>query len=463
MIRLFRVSISVGVLALLISEIIITTLCFVLAAFLVLQCELATYFFYEGGLVRTALVVASIILGMHFSDLYTRIQVKSRVRLLQDLSQVIGIALLAQGLISYATPTLKLGRGIMLVGTIISFVALFVWRLFYDGFILDAVAGDRILFVGVNQVVEEIAEHIVTHPELGLSVAGYLVNGVPPGTELTGAKVIGPLSDLLKITTKMKPARIVVGMTERRDRMPVPDLLELRFAGYAIEEAGSTYESVCGRICTKELRPSQLIFSGELGPRRGGILIQNILNLSVSIVAATLTAPIMALVAIAVKLSSPGPILYRQARVGRNGEPFVLYKFRSMKTTAEAETGAVWASVNDPRATSVGRFLRRVRLDELPQLFNVLRGEMSLVGPRPERPEFVKTLSEQIPYYRQRHCVKPGITGWAQINHKYGDTLEDTVTKLEYDLFYIKNISPSLDAYIIFHTLKTMLLSRGAQ
>jgi sugar transferase (PEP-CTERM system associated) len=463
MIRLFRVSISVGVLALLISEIIITTLCFVLAAFLVLQYELATYFFYEGGLVRTALVVASIILGLHFSDLYTRIQVKSRTRLLQDLSQVIGIALLAQGLISYATPALKLGRGIMLVGTIISFVALFVWRLFYDGFILKAVAGDRILFVGVNQVVEEIAEHIVTHPELGLSVAGYLVNGVAPGTELTGAKVIGPLSDLLKITTKMKPARIVVGMTERRDRMPVPDLLELRFAGYAIEEAGSTYESVCGRICTKELRPSQLIFSGELGPRRGGILIQNILNLSVSIVAATLTAPIMALVAIAVKLSSPGPILYRQARVGRNGEPFVLYKFRSMKATAEAETGAVWASVNDPRATSVGRFLRRVRLDELPQLFNVLRGEMSLVGPRPERPEFVKTLSEQIPYYRQRHCVKPGITGWAQINHKYGDTLEDTVTKLEYDLFYIKNISPSLDAYIIFHTLKTMVLSRGAQ
>src|SRR5713226_9448068 len=195
MIRLFRVSISVGVLALLISEIIITTLCFVLAAFLVLQYELATYFFYEGGLVRTALVVASIILGLHFSDLYTRIQVKSRTRLLQDLSQVIGIALLAQGLISYATPALKLGRGIMLVGTVISFVALFVWRLFYDGFILEAVAGDRILFVGVDQVVEEIAEHIVTHPELGLSVAGYLVNGVPPGTELTGAKVIGPLSD----------------------------------------------------------------------------------------------------------------------------------------------------------------------------------------------------------------------------------------------------------------------------
>jgi exopolysaccharide biosynthesis polyprenyl glycosylphosphotransferase len=171
----------------------------------------------------------------------------------------------------------------------------------------------------------------------------------------------------------------------------------------------------------------------------------------------------MLLVALAVKLTSAGPVLYRQTRVGKNGAPFLLYKFRSMRANAEAQTGAVWASKDDPRTTPVGKFLRRLRLDELPQFFNVLRGEMSLVGPRPERPEFVKTLSEQIPYYRQRHCVKPGITGWAQINHKYGDTLEDTVTKLEYDFYYIKNISTSLDAYIIFHTLKTMLLSRGAQ
>jgi lipopolysaccharide/colanic/teichoic acid biosynthesis glycosyltransferase len=171
----------------------------------------------------------------------------------------------------------------------------------------------------------------------------------------------------------------------------------------------------------------------------------------------------MAAVAIGVKLSSQGPVLYRQRRVGKNGEVFVLYKFRSMRCDAESETGAVWATPDDPRVTGFGKFIRRVRLDELPQLWNVLRGEMSLVGPRPERPEFVKTLAEQIPYYRQRHCVKPGITGWAQVNHKYGDTLEDTVTKLEYDLYYIKNISPSLDLYIVFNTLKTMILTRGAQ
>jgi lipopolysaccharide/colanic/teichoic acid biosynthesis glycosyltransferase len=167
--------------------------------------------------------------------------------------------------------------------------------------------------------------------------------------------------------------------------------------------------------------------------------------------------------ALAVRLSSSGPILYRQVRVGLDNVPFTVYKFRSMRADAEAGTGAVWARKNDPRVTPVGRVIRKIRFDELPQLFNVLKGEMSIVGPRPERPEFVRTLSEQIPYYRQRHAVRPGITGWAQINYKYGDTLEDTIAKLEYDLYYIKNMSWSLDTFIMFHTAKAMLLSRGAQ
>jgi sugar transferase (PEP-CTERM system associated) len=462
MIRIFRVSVSGRVLALLVSEILLTSLCFLVAAYLVLGEGFSSYFLDEGGAVRAALVVASIILGLHFIDLYTRIQVKSRMRLLMDLNQVIGIALLTQGLISYASPQLRLGRGIMLVGTLMSFVVLFAWRIIYAGFIVSA-PGERILFLGANPIVEEVANHIAAHPELGLSIVGYLTNGLALGTQLNGGKVLGPILDVQKIATEVQPSRIVVGMTERREKMPVPDLLELRFAGFTIEEAGSTFEAVCGRISTKELRPSQLIFTGELGPRLGSLFIQDVVNFGISMMGAIVTLPIMLLVALAVKLTSPGPVLYRQTRVGKNGALFLLYKFRSMRADAEAQTGAVWASKDDPRTTPVGKFLRRLRLDELPQFFNVLRGEMSLVGPRPERPEFVKTLSEQIPYYRQRHCVKPGITGWAQINHKYGDTLEDTVTKLEYDFYYIKNISTSLDAYIIFHTLKTMLLSRGAQ
>jgi exopolysaccharide biosynthesis polyprenyl glycosylphosphotransferase len=252
-------------------------------------------------------------------------------------------------------------------------------------------------------------------------------------------------------------------MFERRSRVPVAALLDLRFAGHVIEEAGSCYERVSGRVSVKELRPSQLIYSGELGPRRRVQRYQTIMNIVLAAVGVIAALPLMLLTAIAVKLCSRGPVLYRQTRVGLNGRPFTLYKFRSMRVDAEAGTGAVWAIKDDPRITPVGRIIRKIRFDELPQLFNVLRGEMSIVGPRPERPEFVKTLSEQIPYYRQRHCVRPGITGWAQINYKYGDTLEDTITKLEYDLYYIKNVSVSMDVYIIFHTLKAMLLTRGAQ
>jgi exopolysaccharide biosynthesis polyprenyl glycosylphosphotransferase len=193
------------------------------------------------------------------------------------------------------------------------------------------------------------------------------------------------------------------------------------------------------------------------------MMLQSLYSFFIALAGAVLTLPIMLLVAVAVRLSSTGPILFRQTRVGRNNAPFTLYKFRSMRQDAEEATGAVWAIENDPRVTPVGRWLRLLRLDELPQFFNVLRGEMSIVGPRPERPEFVKMLTEKIPFYRQRHCVKPGITGLAQISHKYSDSLEDTITKLEYDLYYIKNLSPALDAYIIFHTMKVMLLGRGAQ
>jgi exopolysaccharide biosynthesis polyprenyl glycosylphosphotransferase len=240
-------------------------------------------------------------------------------------------------------------------------------------------------------------------------------------------------------------------------------LLELRFSGNVIEEAANAYERVCGRVCLKEIRPSQLIFSGELGPRPQNLLYQRISNVIVAVIGIVASSPIMLLTALAVRVSSAGPVLYRQTRVGLDGTLFTVYKFRSMRVDAEQGTGAVWAQKDDPRVTTVGRFIRRVRFDELPQLFNVFRGEMSMVGPRPERPEFVKALNEQIPYYRQRHCVRPGITGWAQISYKYGDTLQDTITKLEYDLYYIKNMSMALDTYIIFHTLKAMLLSRGAQ
>jgi exopolysaccharide biosynthesis polyprenyl glycosylphosphotransferase len=224
-----------------------------------------------------------------------------------------------------------------------------------------------------------------------------------------------------------------------------------------------TYEKLSGRVSIKELRPSQLIYTGEPSRLRHAMFYQTVSNLIIATVGIVVGLPFMLITALAVWITSRGPILYRQVRVGMNGKPFTLYKFRSMRQDAEAATGAVWAVKDDPRVTPVGRIIRKIRFDELPQLFNVLKGEMSIVGPRPERPEFVKTLAESIPYYPQRHSVHPGITGWAQINYKYGDTFEDTIIKFEYDLYYIKNVSFSLDMYIIFHTVKAMLLSRGSQ
>ncbi|MBI1789746.1 MAG: sugar transferase [Acidobacteria bacterium] len=467
MIRLFRVFIPTSVVALLVSETCLILSCYLLATWWVLQFqvfdEFLIYLWYESGLLRTALVALSAVLGFYSIDLYSEIKVVSRIRLLQDLCQVMGIALLSQGLISYALPPLRLGRGIMLYGSLLTMIALFGWRMFYSTYVVPMMGTQRLLFVGASPVVREMADHILAHPQKGISIAGYLVNPESASLDLPGGAVLGEVRELRRIAEETKPDRIVIGLAERRDRLPMQDLLELRFAGFLIEEAGVTYEAVCGRISTKNLRPSQLIFSGELGPRPASLAFQTLMNYTLSLLGAIMSLPLTIAVAVAVKLSSPGPIFYRQTRVGRNGAPFVVYKFRSMRADAEADTGAVWASKDDPRVTRAGKWLRRLRLDELPQFFNVLRGEMSLVGPRPERPEFDQVLAEKIPYYRQRHCVKPGITGWAQINHKYGDTLEDTIQKLEYDLYYIKHISPSFDAFIIFHTLKTMILSRGAQ
>jgi sugar transferase (PEP-CTERM system associated) len=463
MIRLFRVFIPVGALTLLLSEILLVTAAYVIAAYFALSVDPTDYLLYDSGLINIGLVLLSILIGMYLQDLYSDIYVKSRVLLLQQLCIVIGTAFLIQGFISYIDRDLRMPLRIMVLGSSISVLSIFSWRIFFTSYALQVVGRDRLLLVGGSPVLDEIARHLEEHPEMGLQVAGY-VNDSPDFTkQRPGGKTLGPLESLMEIVAATNPSRIVVGMFERRNRLPVEDLLELRFAGHIIEEAANAYERVRGRVCIKELRPSQLIYSGELGPRRQTMHFQTLSNMVVAGIGIILASPFMLLTALAVRFTSAGPVLYRQVRVGLDNVPFTLYKFRSMRVDAEALSGAVWASKDDPRVTKVGRIIRKIRFDELPQLFNVLKGEMSLVGPRPERPEFVQHLCEQIPYYRQRHSVRPGITGWAQINYKYGDTLEDTISKLEYDLYYIKNMSMSLDFYIILHTMKAMLLSRGAQ
>lgn len=464
MIRVFRVFVPASVLLLIVSEFLLLFFSYVAAAYVVFsQIDPVVFLLYDDGFWRIATVVVIIMLGLYFNDLYGNVRIFSRILLLQQLCLAVGIAFVTQSVFSYANQDWTLPKWLMINGSAIAIVVAFLWRIMYTGVVLSAMGAERVLFIGSSPVVFETARHLGDQPELGMAVLGFLDEGCTGAPKDTGIPRLGCIGDLMKVVAQHKPQRIVVGMEERRSQLPVNELLELRFAGVNTQEIAHLYEVAFAKVCTREIRPSHLIFSTDLGPRPNQVQIQTFYSTLISAAAIVLLLPVMAVVAALVRLTSPGPVLFRQTRVGLHDQPFTLFKFRSMYVDAEKATGAVWATRDDPRVTPLGRWLRLLRLDELPQLFNVLRGEMSIVGPRPERPEFVNTLNEQIPYYRQRHCVKPGITGWAQISYKYGNTIEDTITKLEYDLYYIKNMSVALDAYIIFHTLKTMLLFRGAQ
>jgi len=256
--------------------------------------------------------------------------------------------------------------------------------------------------------------------------------------------------------------RVVVSLSDARGTLPMNKLLEMKLDGVQFTHLASVYEEYTGKIAVENLRPSWFIFSDGFRRSRWLFAVKRTLDVALALIVTVITAPLMALLTVLVRLTSPGPAIYSQQRVGQHGRVFTVHKFRSMRQDAEESTGAVWAKPDDPRTTGLGRFMRRTRLDELPQLWNVLIGDMSFVGPRPERPEFVTTLATQIPYYGQRHVVRPGLTGWAQVRYTYGASVEDALMKLQYDLFYIKNMSLSLDLFIIFSTARTVLLRRGA-
>lgn len=463
MIRLFQIAIPVPLLALMGVEILLAAACYLAVIPLLGEDDWLIYLLYDGGSSQVLAAVGAIALGVYFNDLYSEIRVYSRLRLVQQFCLVFGAAFLAQGMLSYLYPPLALPRWQMISGSLIGLAVLPGWRILFDIYVLRVLHRQRLLFIGHNRLVRTIARTVTERPHFAMEGIGYLAPA-PLEKEVPGlGRWLGSASDILAVYEKLRPERLVVGLDERRGQMPVQQLLQLRLQGVPVEDAASLYEHVMWRVPVDALRPSQLIFSGTLGPNPRKLALQRAYSFLIALVGVLLTLPLMALIALAVRLSSPGPVIYRQRRVGQGGRVFELLKFRSMYQDAEARSGAVWATTNDPRVTPVGRVLRKLRLDELPQFFNVLKGEMSIVGPRPERPEFVQVLREQIPFYDQRHTIPPGITGWAQINHKYGDTLQDTITKLEYDLYYLKHLGLSLDMYIVFNTLKVMLLSRGAQ
>lgn len=464
MIQIFRVFMPASVVGLLVSEIILAYFCYASAFFLVSEDDFFLYYAFEGGLERTTLVVGTLILGLYFNDLYSELRVVSRLRLVQQMCLVLGMAFLGQALIGYLHRDFIIGRWQMMLGSLFVLVLLPLWRILFDRAVMRVFVRNRLLFVGANQLVQQVMEEIQDRPQFGIVSVGYLSDAevVPAIPPVVGPR-LGGIEDLARVCAETQPSRVVVGLSERRGQLPVYELLNLRLSGMRVEQISTLYEMVRWRVSVEALRPSELLFEHQVGPNATGLMIQRSYSFLIALAGALITAPLMALVWLAVRLSSPGPAVFRQSRVGLQGRVFNVLKFRSMYIDAEVRTGAVWAQKNDPRITPLGLWLRKLRLDELPQFFNVLRGEMAIVGPRPERPEFVRVLSEQIPFYGERHSVLPGITGWAQINHKYGDTLEDTITKLEYDLYYLKHLSFSLDMYIAFHTVKVMLMRKGSQ
>jgi sugar transferase (PEP-CTERM system associated) len=409
---------------------------------------------------KIALVTALCQLCFYYNDMYDLTVVQSSRELVVRLLQAAGAAAIVLGAACVFVPSLILDPGTVSTALGVFVIAVLTWRAAFNYLARDPHLEERVLILGTGATARMVARQIGLQHDFAYRLVGF-VDDRDDGFVRRG-DVLGAASELAGIVASQRIDRIVVGLSDRRGHLPIDQLLRAKLAGVRVEDATTTYERLTGKILVDDLKPSWLVFSDGFRASRVTRAIKRMLDLALAIIGFVLAAPLMIATAIAIRLDSPGPILYAQERVGENGGRFTLYKFRSMRTDAERGT-PVWARDKDDRVTRVGRFIRLTRLDELPQLWNVIRGDMSFVGPRPERPFFVEQLARQIPYYQQRHAVKPGLTGWAQVKYRYGSTVEDAMEKLRYDLYYIKHLSIFFDLTIVLDTVKVILFGKGAK
>jgi sugar transferase (PEP-CTERM system associated) len=402
-------------------------------------------------------------LALYYNEIFN-LQVTRRYSVVFiRLVQSVAVAALALGALYYVSPELSPGKEIAALGIPISLVLILSWHLFLikrGSLLRDA---ERILMVGTSEAGISLVREILKHPELNLKVVGFLdEKGENLGKSLVNPKVIGAVSQLEEIVEREEVDHVVLSLSERRGSMPLRELVRLKLAGIRVQDTPTFHEEITGRIPLENLSASWLILSDGFRKSRSVKSLKRAFDILGALIGIILTLPVMILVAAAIRLESGRPILFRQRRLGLRGVPFEMLKFRSMRQDAD-QNGPSWTTDGDCRITRVGRMLRKYRLDELPQLFNVLKGEMSLVGPRPEQPYFCTFLEKEIPFFAERHSVRPGITGWAQVKFRYGASVPDAKRKLEFDLFYIKHLSLLLDWAIILETFKVMLVSRGAK
>jgi sugar transferase (PEP-CTERM system associated) len=472
LIRFMHAYIPTRTLILGISEACLISLALVAAALARLGAGGASFMMaYQYGSLKILFVSVAFMACMYYFELYDSAIVSDRREVLVRLIQVLGVAYIALGLLYYLYPPVRLGRGVFHIGFLFVGLLLLLWRGLFSVINNTQGLAERVVILGDGPLAESLLHEIETRPELGIRVAGRAQMpgiGTPPSNREDGATSITlPQSSVCGEVAAGRQLgginRIIVAMEERRGKLPVDLLLSLKNRGVQVQDGNDVYESITGKVPIESIRLSWLLFSPGNAASRLFLIYKRSASIVSSTIGLLLSLPLLPFVVLAIKLSSPGQVLYRQSRVGRDGVVFRCYKFRTMRSDAEADSGPTWAMDDDPRITRVGRFLRKTRIDEIPQLLNVLRGDMSLVGPRPERPEFVESLKEQIPYYHLRHSVRPGITGWAQVLYRYGSSVEDAKEKLRFDLYYIKNTSAGLDLLIILNTIKIVLLGRGAK
>jgi len=401
---------------------------------------------------------------MYLLDMYDLKNSQTWGELFFSLLFAVGFVCIGIGLVTYAVPEFGV-EGSMYYLTIL-FVAIFLlfWRIAFDIYLTRLAPRENILIMGTGETARMVGEEILKRERLGFRLVGFAGDTQSNDVRTGGTgKIVGDYSQVVDLVRENRVRKLVVALSERRGGYPVASLLDLRVRGCTVIEWPSFYEKLSGRVAIDNLSPSHFIFHEGFSKSRVLLFSRRVVSLLASIILLIFLSPILLVAAILIKFDSPGPVFYRQDRVGRRGKVFRIIKFRSMRQNAEGESGPRWATENDPRITRLGRILRKSRLDEVPQLINVFKGDLNLVGPRPERPTFVEVLEKTIPYYSIRHTVRPGLTGWAQVEFPYCGTIEESKEKLQYDLFYIKNISVKLDLLVLFKTIKIVLLGRGAR
>jgi sugar transferase (PEP-CTERM system associated) len=462
-VRLFNVYYPTRVLILLAGEGLLVCTSFILAAYVRFGRDAGLFLNFEGGYGQIALAVGVCLVCLYYFDLYDSLIISNPREVLIRLIQVLGATCLIMAPLSYVLPAARLEIGVFMIGIIASGILLAMWRKLFLAINASPSLARRAVILGTGPQVLSLSKEIEQRPEWGVRLAGYVGDPNSPAA-MNGLSRLGAVEELLSLVEREHVSQVIVAMGERRGRLPVEALLKLKARGVFVQDGSDVYETLTGKVPLDSFRLSWLIFSSRGFPVSHVVLLyKRLMSVFLSALGLLLAAPLMAVIAAALRLDSKGRIIFRQKRVGQDGKLFDLYKFRTMYQGSDPAGQYRPVQENDDRITRVGHWLRRTRLDELPQLYNILRGDMYFIGPRPFVPNQEQEMAEKIPFYSQRWAVKPGATGWAQINHGYCATVEENAEKLAYDLFYIKNMSIGLDLLIAFRTVKVLLLGRGSR